>query len=49
MHQGPDRKQLAHLNWVTRGEFDKGTIDKGVGEVWGSHKGGCSGLQPVKE
>lgn len=34
MCQGPDRKQMAHLNWVTGEKFNKGTIYKGLGRVW---------------
>lgn len=34
MCQGPDRKQMAHLSWVTGEKFNKGTIYKGLGRVW---------------
>lgn len=39
MCQGPDRKQMAHLNWVTGEKFNKGTIYKGLGSGMGrNHK-----------
>lgn len=48
MCQGPDRKQMAHLNWVTGEKFNKGTIYKGLGRVWET-TGRRQCLKPVEE